>query len=62
VWPRRKPHSVDAPAGCRLTSFHAAGPNPEGLTAIYQRCGMERADKQSLRARIAGPKGTLELT
>lgn len=58
--------SSDAPAGCQLTSFGAAGPQPTALSEMYQRHGIEvqveRAQREELRARIVGPKGVLELT
>lgn len=57
--------SADAPAGCQLASFAAAGPQPAQLSEMYRQRGIdvqvESADKQQLRAHIIGPKGTLEL-
>ena len=58
--------STDAPSGCTLTKFSAASPQPEALRKEYQQLGLdievEKADKPQLRATIAGPKGTLQLS
>lgn len=55
--------SSDAPAGCRLIRFHAAGPDPEDLKRLAARLGLEveitKAEKQELRVEIAGPAGRL---
>lgn len=66
-WSRDSVHpSVDAPSGCRLERFLAAGPEPEKLAATYRSLGMEivteRGEKTRLCARITGPKGEFELT
>jgi hypothetical protein len=57
--------SSDAPGGCKLAAFSAAGPNPDQLRDIYRRRGIdvhvERASSEQLRASIVGPKGTLKL-
>jgi len=57
--------SADAPAGCRLEHFAVAGPDPGELVKMLQGIGIEvpveRGDKPQLRARIAGPKGNLEV-
>jgi hypothetical protein len=57
--------SVDAPAGCTLTRFSSASPQPEALRKKYQQLGLDvevgRADKPQLHATIAGPQGTLQL-
>jgi len=65
-WSADSPHpSLDAPAGCNLTSFSATSPKPEELRKTYQRLGLEvhveRAGKPQLHATIRGPKGTLRL-
>ncbi len=58
--------SVDAPEGCRLTHFGATSSNPEEFRGVVARVGVEldveRAAKSQLRARIAGAKGTVELS
>jgi hypothetical protein len=58
--------SADAPAGCQLERFTVAGPDPTALSKIFQRLGIEtpieRGEKPELRARVVGPKGTLELS
>lgn len=58
--------SVDAPAGCRLIRFSVVSPEPATLGAAYSRLGVEiaveRAEKAQLRAKIASPKGEVELT
>lgn len=66
-WSRDSLHpSVDAPSGCRLVRFFAAGPEPDKLAASYRGLGVEIAtepgETTQLRARIAGPKGKFELT
>jgi hypothetical protein len=58
--------SVDAPAGCRLERFVVADPDPIGLTKMFERLGIdtpvEHGGRSELRARIAGPKASLEIT
>ena len=58
--------SSDAPAGCRLEAFSVAGPDPDALAAEFRRLNIEvavkRSEKPELRARIAGPKGVMEVT
>src|SRR5260370_34335012 len=58
--------SADAPAGCHLERFTVAGPDPTALSKIFQRLvietPIERGEKPDLRARVVGPKGTLELS
>ena len=55
----------DAPAGCRLLHFELGSPDPEQAQKILGVLGItlpvSLADRPSLRAGIAGPKGTLEL-
>ena len=57
--------STDAPAGCRLTHFSAQSPDPAELARTLKTLGtdlmIERAAKAQLLARIAGPRGALEL-
>jgi hypothetical protein len=58
--------STDAPAGCRLGDFGLVSPDPDELTKTLQRFGIdapvERGEKTQLLARLAGPKGLLEVT
>ena len=58
--------SKDAPSGCRLASFAAAGPHPEQLRQTFRRMGVdvavETASAPTLRARIAGAHGEFTLT
>ena len=59
--------SVDAPSGCQLVHFAATSSNPEGLRGVVARLGVELEVEESsakphLRARIAGAKGTAELS
>jgi hypothetical protein len=58
--------STDAPAGCRLERFAIADPDPRGLAKTCKGLGfevpIEHGEKPQLRARIAGPKGTLEVS
>jgi catechol 2,3-dioxygenase-like lactoylglutathione lyase family enzyme len=66
-WGRNSVHpSVDAPSGCELIHFAAASSNPEELRAVVGRLGVEleveQAAKSQLRARIAGARGTAELS
>ena len=66
-WSRDSVHpSVDAPSGCKLLKFIAQSPDPAELTQTYRRLGVdmsvERGDRVQLLARIAGPKGEVELT
>lgn len=58
--------SQDAPSGCRVENFVVADPDSGRLSTIFERLGVavqvERAPKPQLRARIVGPRGTIELT
>jgi Glyoxalase-like domain len=58
--------SSDAPGGCQIKRFAAAGPDPAELLKAFQRIEIEipveRSDKPQLRVQIVGPKGTTELT
>lgn len=58
--------SADAPAGCTLARFLLQFPAPEELAKACQNLGVdvavERGEKPLLRARIASPKGDVELT
>jgi len=58
--------SKDAPAGCRLEYFEILSVEPEELSVIFKRIGLDfpvqRSDKARLRALISGPKGDLGLS
>lgn len=58
--------SADAPAGCRIEHFATADQDPGELSKAFQRLGVdapvEHGVRAQLRVRIAGPKGTLEMT
>ncbi len=57
--------SVDAPSGCRLDRFAACSRNHSELAALFQRLGIEvgveRTERDQLRAQITGPRGNLDL-
>jgi Glyoxalase-like domain len=66
-WDKDSVHpSSDAPSGCSLESFSVAAFDPERLTKIFRQLGIEvaveRSEKPELRARIAGPKGVMQLS
>jgi hypothetical protein len=58
--------SKDAPARCRLEYFEIMSVDPDELSLIFKRIGLDlpvqRSDKARLRALISGPKGDLGLT
>jgi hypothetical protein len=58
--------SSDAPAGCHIEYFAAADQDPGELSKSLQRIGVdvlvEHGDRPQLRMRIAGPKGSLEVS
>jgi hypothetical protein len=58
--------AVDATAGCRLTLFELATPEPEKLAKTLALLSLEvlvrKETKSQLRATLTGPKGTLDLT
>lgn len=65
-WSAESVHpSSDAPAGCRIERFSAAAQNPAELSKIFHRIGVdmhvEHGETPQLRAKIAGPKGILEV-
>ena len=65
-WAPGSPHpATDAPGGCSLAQFEFSSPEPDKVQRIFRILGIDvavsRADRPQLRARIAGPKGTLEL-
>ncbi|HKM91942.1 MAG TPA: VOC family protein [Candidatus Acidoferrales bacterium] len=65
-WGRDTVHpSVDAPAGCKLTSFEAESQDDAQLRELFQKMGIDvtvRRGAELLRARIAGQRGEFELT
>jgi catechol 2,3-dioxygenase-like lactoylglutathione lyase family enzyme len=66
-WSADSPHpSADAPAGCRLLQFELVTPEPERLAKTLALLSLSvpvvKGKDLQLRARFAGPKGTLELT
>jgi len=58
--------SADAPKGCHIEHFAAVDQNPDELSKVFQRMGVdtlvERGADAQLRARILGPKGSLDVT
>ena len=58
--------SADSPQGCRIERFSVIDPNPASLSQTFRSMGLdvrvEAGDRPQLHARIAGPKGTVELT
>lgn len=66
-WSANSPHpSTDAPAGCHLIRFELATPEPDQLAETLKLLSLDvtvvKGQTPQLRARFAGPKGTLELT
>lgn len=66
-WSRDSAHpSEDAPAGCRLVDFSVAYAEGAELRTLFAHLGVdvnvEERPRSGLRARIAGTKGTVELT
>jgi catechol 2,3-dioxygenase-like lactoylglutathione lyase family enzyme len=57
--------SADSPQGCHIERFVIADRDPEKLSQIFRLIGIdlsvERRDKPELRARITGPKGSLDV-
>ena len=55
----------DAPTGCRLLQFEISSPDPEqvqrALHAVGVTLPVNVGDRPQFRARIAGPKGILDL-
>ena len=65
-WDRDSAHpSSDAPGGCHLETFSVVARDADALAAEFRILGIElavqRGEKPELRARIAGPKGVMEL-
>jgi catechol 2,3-dioxygenase-like lactoylglutathione lyase family enzyme len=66
-WSAGSPHpSADAPAGCHLIRFELATSEPGKLGKTLALLSLDvqvvKAEKPQLRARLTGPKGTLQLT
>jgi len=66
-WSAGSPHpAAAAPSGLRLVQFEISGPAPDGLQRTLDILGLDlqvtRSDRPQLRARIAGPQGTADLT
>jgi hypothetical protein len=66
-WNRESVHpAVDAPHGCRLVRLAARTAGPDEVGVACRKLGVElmveRGEKAQLHARIAGPKGEMELT
>lgn len=60
------PHpSAGAPAGCRLLGVRASHPDPAGVSAVLRLLGLEiaveKAPSPGLVARLATPRGEVEL-
>lgn len=65
-WSAVSPHPAeDSPPGLQLVSFGAASPKPEQIQADARRMFLDltvwSSDEPQLRARIAGPRGELDL-
>ena len=66
-WSAGSPHPADdAPSGLRLVEFEISSPAPDELQRTLDILGLElrvtRSDYPQLRARLAGPHGTADLT
>jgi hypothetical protein len=58
--------SEEAPHGCKLESFAAVGPNPDGLLEVFKTLGVGmpvvRGEKEQLLAKLSSSKGSFELS
>jgi hypothetical protein len=58
--------SADSPAGCHLVRLELATPEPDELAKMLALLSLQvpavKGEQPKLRARLAGPKGNLELT
>jgi hypothetical protein len=66
-WGRDAVHpAADAPPGCTLASFHLQSPDAQSLALACQTLGVdvrvESSEEPALFARIASPRGQIELT
>ena len=65
-WSAGSPHPADdAPSGLSLVQFETSSPNPDELQRTFEVLGIDvplvRSDRAQVRARLAGPRGDLEL-
>ena len=65
-WSADSPHPAeDAPTGCSLLQFEISSPDPEQVQRTLRAVGITLpigvGDRPQFRARIAGPKGILDL-
>jgi len=66
-WSRDSVHpALDAPPGCRIKKFHLQSPDAEELARVCRtlavEVGVEPGEKPRMLARIASPRGEVELT
>jgi len=66
-WSRSSLHpSQDSPAGCELRAFEIHHPDPASIVSLLKAVGVQavvkRATTARLRARVATPKGIVELS
>ncbi len=65
-WSAESPHPADdAPSGLSLVQFQILSPKPDELQRTFEILALDvpvaRSDRPELRARLAGPRGVLEL-
>ena len=65
-WSADSPHPADnAPSGLSLVQFAISSPCPDALQRTFEILGLDvpvvRSDRPQLHARLAGPRGVLEL-
>ena len=65
-WDAADSPAVSAPAGCRLLDLEVRSPEPEAVGRALHALGVpvavRTADRPGLRATVATPRGTVELT
>jgi hypothetical protein len=66
-WGRDSVHpAADAPPGCHLESFHLRSPDAQALSSVCQTLAVdvrvEPGEKPLMLARVASPRGAVELT
>jgi catechol 2,3-dioxygenase-like lactoylglutathione lyase family enzyme len=58
--------SEDAPHGCKLESFAAVSPHPDGLLDVFKTLGVgmpvERGEKEHFLTKISSSKGSFEIS
>jgi hypothetical protein len=58
--------SEDAPQGCKLESFAAVSPHPDGLLEVFKTLGVGmpvvRGEKEQLLAKLSSSKGSFEIS